>query len=209
MASSRIFSRRFLAALQSLVDRHHVIYPRIPPQGIYFESLVERAFRIIRQPYALIEPSKPNSPKHDLLVKHARISIKTETGAGTRENLINITKLCTTEKDPWEAETLRTHVLAHLARYDYMLMLRAIWEGDVIHYQVLDIPIELLKLIDAAELAAVGRRQGRKSIAADVYRGEEKVFHIHFDGADGKCQVQRLPVRLCRMLFAWDYQLGE
>ena len=40
-----IFTDEFLNAVQSLVGRHHTIYPRLPPQGIFFEALVEQAFR--------------------------------------------------------------------------------------------------------------------------------------------------------------------
>ncbi len=209
MKATTIFSKRFLYALRSLVDQHHVIYPSIPPSGIYFESLVERGFKIIRQPFTTIEPSNPNSPKHDLLVKNARISIKTETGAGTRDAYINITKLCTTERDPWEAEALKQHVMRHLSGYEHMLMLRAVWEEQVIHYQVVDIPMDLLRLIGQANITEVGKRGTRKSIAGDVYRGTDKVFRVHFDGTDGKCQVQRLARGFCQTLFSWDYQVRE
>lgn len=41
MTVSVLFSERFLITLQSLVGVHHSIYPLIPPQGIYFEGLVE------------------------------------------------------------------------------------------------------------------------------------------------------------------------
>lgn len=209
MPAHRIFSRRFLDTLKTLIAQHHTIYPRLPPQGIYFESLVERAFRLIRQPYTPIEPSNPNSPKHDLLVRNARTSVKTETGSGTKLNYVNITKLCTTERGPWTPEALIRHALDHLSRYDYSLMLRAVWEGNVVHYQVLDVPVALLRRLGKAQLQEVGHRQGRRSLAGDVRRGEERLFHVHFDGADGKCQIQRLAVSCCEILSAWMYQLAE
>jgi hypothetical protein len=136
-----IFSKDLITAIKTLIYQHHTVYPHLPPQGIYFESLVERAFRITGKPFTPIEPSTPNIPAHDLMIEDQRISIKTETGAGTKKGRISITKLCTTEKDPWEAESLRKHVLTHLRRYDHLLMLRAVWEGSVIHYQAVDIPL--------------------------------------------------------------------
>jgi len=43
--SSGIFQPDFLIAIRALVNVHHSIYPQLPPQGNYFEALVEEAFR--------------------------------------------------------------------------------------------------------------------------------------------------------------------
>jgi len=83
-------------------------------------------------------------------------------------------------------------------------MLRSVWEPPLIHYQLLEIPVDLLRLIEIAPLAPVGRRKGRQSIGADVYRGDTKVFRVHFDGADGKCQIKNLRIEQCEMLLEWD-----
>ncbi len=45
------------------------------------------------------------------------MSLKTETGLGTKSDQITITKLCTTEREPWDAPTLVGRVLEHLSRY--------------------------------------------------------------------------------------------
>ncbi|MGH9876744.1 MAG: hypothetical protein ACRD5H_03845, partial [Nitrososphaerales archaeon] len=146
---------------------------------------------------------------HDVLVEDRRLSIKTETGQGTKVKQINITKLCTTEREPWTREVLITRVMEHLARYDLMLMLRAVWEAPLIHYQLVDIPIRILKLIRSADLEVVGRRRGRQSLGADIYRGEQKLFHVHFDGSDGKCQIRNLSIEHCTMLVSWDLHVRE
>lgn len=207
MPTSQVFTDDFLLALKTLVNVHHSIYPRIPPQGIYFESLVQQAFKRVRRPYTTVESTPLNVPEHDLLVEHSRISLKTETGAGTDENFISITKLCTTEREPWQADVLIQRVKSHLSRYDHILMLRANWKEPLIHYQLLEIPVELLSLIQTAEMRPVGRREGRKSFGADVLREGQKLFHVHFDGADGKCQIRKLPVTLCHMLQEWDLEI--
>jgi hypothetical protein len=56
LETSGIFTQRFLEGLQKLVDHHHFIFPTIPPQGIYFEALVERAFKQVRQPATRVKP---------------------------------------------------------------------------------------------------------------------------------------------------------
>ena len=146
MARTVSFGLDFQEALRGLIAVHHSIYPLAPPQGIYFEALVERAFRRTKKPFTWIEPTGRNQPKHDLLVEDIRISLKTETGCGTDPEKILITKLCTTEKEPWAAEDLIHRVVDHLERYDLILMLRAIWQLPIIKYQLLEIPIELLRL---------------------------------------------------------------
>jgi hypothetical protein len=204
-----IFSPRFLEARQRLVDHHHVIYSAIPPKGRYFEALVEKAFKTVRQPFTWVKPTTPNAPREDLIVGDIRISLKTETGFGTKPNFINISKLLTTEKYPWTAASLIKRTLEHLSRYDYILMLRAVWGKPVIHYQLLDIPVDLLRLIEGANLIPVGKLTERQSLGADVYRGKTKVFHVHFDGSDGKCQISRLAVVDCERLLAWDIQIAD
>jgi len=42
-----MFGDTFLSAIRGLITVHHSIYPDIPPQGIFFESLVEKALRDI------------------------------------------------------------------------------------------------------------------------------------------------------------------
>lgn len=141
---------------------------------------------------------------HDLEVEGLRISLKTETGFGTRPDRISITKLCTTEREPWTATVLSSRVMNHLSRYDEILMLRAIWDTPLIHYQVVVIPMKVLRLIETADLKPVGRPLRRQSLGADVFHGEEKLFHVHFDGSDGKCQIRNLNLTACDVVAAWD-----
>ncbi len=121
--------------------------------------------------------------------------------------MISITKLCTTEREPWDAPTLISRVIEHLGRYDIILMLRAVWKLPLIHYQLLEIPISDLRLIQTAKLEEVGKRTGRRSLGADVILNDEVLFHVHFDGSDGKCQVRNLRVSNCVMLQEWDIEI--
>jgi hypothetical protein len=204
---SGIFDERFLTVLQGLVSMHHTLYPNIPPRDIFFESLVEVAFDRVQKPWAPISATVRSFSGHDLLVDDKKMSIKTETGAGTKESLVNITKLCTTEKEPWDAATLVPRVMAHLSRYDVILMLRAIWREGYIHYQLLELPIADLRLIGTAQFGTVGRRQGRRSLGADIKINNEVILHAHFDASDGKCQISKLPVSRCVNLAEWDQRL--
>ena len=204
---SGIFDEAFLIAIKTLVNVHHSIYPLVPPQGIYFESLVEQAFNRARRPYTVIEGSGRNLAGHDLLVEDKKISLKTETGRGTNLDLISITKLCTTEREPWDVQTLVARVLSHLSRYDIILMLRAIWLLPLVHYQLLEIPIDDLRLLEFAEFAGVGKRQSRQSLGANIILNDQILFRVHFDGSDGKCSIRNLKVRNCLMLQEWETRI--
>lgn len=122
---------------------------------------------------------------------------------------ISITKLCTTETGEWVSNALIEHALAHLSRYEGILMLRAVWRGDNIDYQLVDVPIALLQKIRACEVVPVGRRKGRRSLGFDVVEKGETLFHVHFDGADGKCQIWGLKVDRCIMLMEWKQEISE
>ena len=206
-APSGIFAEGFLIAIKAMVGVHHSIYPTVPPQGIYFEALVERAFKRTKTPFTVIEAGGRNQPRHDLLVENHRISLKTETGAITHQDRITITKLCTTEREPWDGATLIGRVLEHLARYDIILMLRAIWNEPLIHYQLLEIPVGNLRLIEGADFVPVGRRQ--RSLGADIIQEGNVLFHVHFDASDRKCSIRNLRVVDCAMLEEWDIRIAE
>ena len=199
-----VFTPDFIVTLRGLIGIHQSIYPQTPPQGIYFEALVEEAFRRIKKPVTVIEPGGRNQPRHDLLVESTRISLKTETGESTRPHQITITKLCTTEREPWEAGVLVQRAMDHLSRYDVVLMFRAVWEANAIHYQLVEIPVEKLRLIGAVNPGPVGHRRGRQSLGADVTEGGEKIFRVHFDASDGKCSVRGLGLEHCVVVEAWD-----
>lgn len=196
-----------MSALKGLIETHHSIYPVVPPQGIFFEYMAEQAFKRSGWPANQVILTTPNSPMHDLKVGTLRLSLKTETGRITRKDSISITKLCTTETGAWDAPSLIAHALKHLNRYDHILMLRAIWGKTAIAYQLVDIPLAVLRLISRFTVVPVGKRKGRRSLGVDILEDGKRVFHIHFDGADGKCQIRGLTIGRCKLLLEWDQPL--
>ena len=202
-------TERLLDTVQSLITQHHTVYRRLPPQGVYFEALMERAFDLCGAPGQIIDPTRVNAPSYDVLVGTERLSLKTETGRGTNPTLIKITKLCTTEREPWTSEVLITRVLEHLSRYDRMLMLRAIWgqEQAFFRYQFVEVPLSLLRLISTVTLALVGKARERRSLAGNVRDNEGVAFRVSFDGADGKCVISGLPIMRCSVLRQWEQRV--
>ncbi len=206
-----LFSPAFIGKLRHWIETHHTIYPRLPPRDIYFESLVERAFLHTGWPRDKVIPSPLNSPRADITVGETRLSLKTETGNITRRNQINITKLRTTEAGDWTSDALIGSVLSHLSRYDSILMLRALWEREnVIDYQLVEIPLAVLRKMQGCIAQPVRQRGGsrreggRTSLSFDVTEQDNVLFHVHFDGSDGKCKLSRLRVDRCVMLAEWE-----
>lgn len=146
-----------------------------------------------------------------MVVGNARLSIKTETGKSVDATKISITKLCTTETGAWDSLSLIRHVMAHLARYDFLFMCRTIWQAAGFHYQLLEVPLDLLRYVSRIVVVPTGKRKGRSSLAADIFdqKAGERLFRAHFDGADGKCQIKNLLVHHCRMIDEWDYVFTE
>jgi hypothetical protein len=199
----QLFTAQFVGTLQTWIHTHHTLYPRVPPRGIYFESLVERTFVHSGWSRDEVALENPNSPRADIRIGDTRLSLKTETGRGTQRERISITKLCTTETGEWTSTALIDHALNHLTRYEGILMLRAIWTADGIDYQLLDVPVSLLQRMSGCIAKEIGTRTGRRSLSLDVKEGDSVLFRVNFDGADGKCQVRALRVDHCIMLAEW------
>ena len=83
-------------------------------------------------------------------------------------------------------------------------MLRAVWKLPIITYQLLEIPIDFLRLIRTAQPTPAGRRKGRQSLGADVSFEGQCLYQVHFDGSDGKCQVRNLQVSRRVLIDTWD-----
>jgi len=95
----------------------------------------------------------------------------------------------------------------HLARYDTILMFRAVWRPKAIRYQLVEVPVKTLRLIDKISLQVVGKRKGRQSLGADVVREGKRLFRVHFDASDGKCSIRNLGIQHCVMLEEWEVGL--
>ena len=100
--------------------------------------------------------------------------------------------------------------MAHLARYDRILMLRALWTHEThIGYQLMEVPVATLRQLAMADLNEVGTRKGRRSIGGDnIGTDGDVLFHVHFDGADGKCQIRNLRLSACKIMRTWDQRLS-
>ena len=84
---AKLFRADFLERLRDWIATHHKVYPRLPPQGIYFESLVERTFLHSGWSREEVVLENPNSPRADIKIGNTRLSLKTETGRGTPQKL--------------------------------------------------------------------------------------------------------------------------
>jgi hypothetical protein len=84
-------------------------------------------------------------------------------------------------------------------------MMRAVWGTSKFSYQAIEIPLELLRRIIHIVVEFSGKRKGRQSLSGFVVEGEDQVFQIRFDGADGKCQIKNLRLDRCLLLAEWEH----
>jgi hypothetical protein len=82
-----IFEPNFLYFLNASVDLHHHLYPAVPPQGIYFESLVERTFREINKPMTVVKVGGTTQPRYDILFEGHRIFPQNRDRKGYKSGL--------------------------------------------------------------------------------------------------------------------------
>jgi hypothetical protein len=83
-------------------------------------------------------------------------------------------------------------------------MLRSIWQPHQIRYQLVEIPVPLLKLLARGDPIPVGNRKERQSLGMDVLDGSERLFRVHFDASDGKCSIRNLRTENCKILREWE-----
>ncbi|MGH6853080.1 MAG: hypothetical protein ACREDJ_07800, partial [Methylocella sp.] len=76
-------------------------------------------------------------------------------------------------------------------------------------YQLVDIPVDLLRLVAASTPQPVGKRVTRRSLGADIVRKGDILFRVHFDGSDGKCQIRGLRIADCKLLLEWEKKRQE
>jgi hypothetical protein len=150
-------------------------------------------------------------PGADVIVDGTGFSLKTEAPKGIRPRYITISKLmearwireCRTGQD--FAEGVRSHVTPHLLRYERVLMLRAFPqpEDGNIRYDLMEIPVDLLRQVDRVAPAAFTPRTTNGSTSADVVLNGRNVFRLRLDGSVEKVTIANLDVEACRFHASW------
>ena len=103
------------------------------------------------------ELAPKGNPGHDATVDGVQLSLKTQADKNIKENILWISKFMELGKGDWgddtnDLEGLRGQFLNHLDSYEKILSLRAVRKAPHWKYELVEIPINVLKLANGGEL---------------------------------------------------------
>jgi hypothetical protein len=152
----------------------------------------------------------------DLVVNGFRLSLKTEAAQGINENKLTISKLmearwireCRTKND--FVKGVRNRVLPSLNQIDRILVMRAFdLPLDFIKYELVEIPINILKTMGDIEIGEFGKRTKNGGSSAIVNYLGAQAFRLVLDGSVEKVTVSRLEKSLCSVHCTWEIPVSR
>lgn len=160
--------------------------------------------------------TKSTDPAQDVVISGQNFSCKTEAALGISRVKLTISKLmearwirpCMTGED-FQAG-VRRHVLAHLGKYERMIILRAYRNLPSVDYDLLELPLDLLRRVGDLEASAYGPR-GAKSggCSTEITIDGQRAFTLVLDGSVEKVTIRDLLVRRCIIHASWRVRLSD
>ncbi|MES9944375.1 MAG: hypothetical protein ABW080_05415 [Candidatus Thiodiazotropha sp.] len=159
------------------------------------------------------ELAPKGNPGHDATVDGVQLSLKTQADKNIKENSIWISKFMELGKgnwgdDPADLDGLRDQYLAHMANYEKIFTLRALQKAPHWRYELVEIPLPILKLAKYGELEMkLDSKQFPKPGYCYVRNEQgDTVFNLYFDGGgERKLQIKNLNKEYCRVHAEWDF----
>lgn len=146
----------------------------------------------------------------DVLVDGVKYSLKTEASKSIRPGSITISKLMEAR---WIREctdsdsilsSVRANVVAHLRRYDRILILRAFKGASYYRYRLVEIPVGLLLKMNDLEVNSFKPRTSNGSSRATVYVDGLPAYSVILDGSVEKITINSLVESLCFVHGEWQ-----
>jgi len=209
--SSNLISEDILNDFGDGLRLHHC-FSLEPFSKDKFEYLLQRTltFRGIK---AILSPKAHRG--HDIQIKEARVSLKTQADKEIKPNKIWISKFMELGKSVWgdrqeDLIGLRKLFFEHLNLYDRIFILRALKKSPDWQYELVEIPKTLLKKASQGTLKMMhGSKQFPKPGYCYVndHAGKE-IFKLYFDGGrENKLQVKDLDKSSCILHAKWEFHI--
>ena len=174
-----------------------------------FEYALERVLQ--GRGIAAIRAPRGN-PGHDLTIGNTPVSLKTQADKGIKVGAVHISKFMELGKGEWtdKIEDLRglmTRFFEHMTRYERIFTLRRLKDKTDEHYELVEIPKELLACATTGTLRVVTEsRQNPKPGYCTVSDASGVAFQLYFDGGtERKLQVKDLRKNLCIVHATWKF----
>lgn len=177
-----------------------------------FEYVLEQSLNS-SYPVAALAPK--GNPGHDITINGVKISLKTQADKNLKIDTIRISKFMELGKGKWgdkpeDLEKLRKSFLNHLKKYKRILMLRTLEKSPRWRYELVEIPISLLRTAKDGELEMkLNSKQFPKPGYCHVpQKAGDKKFQLYFDGGgERKLQIKNLSKELCAVHATWEFTI--
>lgn len=154
---------------------------------------------------------------HDITIDGERFSLKTQADRNINNNLLWISKFMELGggnwgEDPNDLVGLRGQFFSHLNNYERILSLRCLCKHPNWKYELVEIPIDLLRMAENGELEMKNNsRQFPKPGYCYVKNGKgETLFELYFDGGgERKLQIKKLSKNDCVLHATWEFLIPE
>ena len=175
-----------------------------------FEHLLQEVLTVSGTEASL---APKGNPGFDILVNGQRISLKTQANKSISDEKIWISKWMELGKGDWTSKPgqlrgLLNRFLTHLDGYDRVLVLRAFTDESSWRYELLEIPVSLMRrAIKGSLLMMLDSKQMPKPGYCTVTgKKGEVLYKLYFDGgSERKLQVKDLAVTACVKHAEWIF----
>ncbi len=159
------------------------------------------------------ELAPKGNPGHDATVDSVQLSLKTQADKNIKEESIWISKFMELGKGNWgdnpdDLAGLRNQYLEHIESSEKIFTLRALQKAPRWKYELVEIPISILKLAEGGELEMkLESKQFPKPGYCYVRDTQgNTVFNLYFDGGgERKLQIKNLNKKYCQVHAEWDF----
>ena len=163
------------------------------------------------------ELAPKGNPGHDATVDGIQLSLKTQADKNIKENALWISKFMELGKGEWgdnpnDLEGLREQFLGHMESYEKIVSLRALRKAPNWKYELVEIPIKVLKLASAGKLEMkLNSKQFPKPGYCYVRDNHSDIiFNLYFDGGgERKLQIKNLNKEHCRVHAVWEFFIPQ
>lgn len=157
------------------------------------------------------------NPGNDIFIENTKVSLKTQADKYIKENHLWISKFMELGKGNWsdnpkDLHNLRNQFLDHLKNYERILILRTISKKPDWHYELVEIPIALLKEAKDGELEMkLDSTQFPKPGYCYVTDSKGNLkYQLYFDGgSERKLQVKKLLKKHCKVHCEWKFTIRQ